>query len=78
MTYDDMDCQLRLAQLEIMKESVLRELAETDLKGVKAMLAEQNKALKMIRTVLDDSDLFDPYSAQDSEAINAILKGLGL
>lgn len=63
--------QIRLGQLELMKANVLRESAELDLKNIKALLAEQNKALKAIRGVLNDS-------AQDSEAIDGILKGLGL
>lgn len=111
MTVADVDIfesgyQLRLAQLELMKANVLRELAEIDLKGVKASMKEYQAqvrnlqvmydvsnnrvddliqerdeyqtALKAIRTVLNDTDRFDPYSAQDSEAIDTILKGLGL
>lgn len=73
----DIAYQLRKAQLELMKANVLRESAELDLKNIKALLAEQNNALKEIRGVLENEDL-DCYSAQDTEEIDVILRGLGL
>ena len=64
--------QLRLAQLELIKANVLRELAESDVAGVKATLRIQQTALR------DIAGFVTAGSTAGEQAVKNTLKGLGL
>ena len=64
--------QLRLAQLELIKANVLRELAESDAAGVKATLRIQQTALR------DIAGFVTAGSTAGEQAVKNTLKGLGL
>jgi hypothetical protein len=71
--------QLRLAQLELMKSNVKRELAENDTAGVKTALKESREECRVRADVgIKDARKLDKYEAALDDIRNAVHSATGL